>query len=655
MYNVSEDYKKIVFQSHRYVDITIDFGTSFSIDADELVPESLIVHKKTSYTNVFSLGGCIMGEARVTVLPDKLPYSVVDQYAYIHTGLFVNTQIDVEFVPVGRFKVYNASYDEFGTTLYMRDDMYKFETVVDSSMTLVGKPYDLISEICTKCSVTLGESESYIKSLPNGNSTITLALHGESGAYTDMYIDVLRQICACISGVGVIDRYGVFRVRTYGTTTNLIIDKGDLLSGVVLNYTPEHYTQASVYRTNAEKYISVSISPNNGYNLDLGENICLQGIEVIAKSCMQNILGRVSQLQFHPFSASAAEGIFLDLCDLVTIKNYDGLFPCIITEFTYVAGGTYTFKGYGYGVEDTELIDSVVARQLSRLQVEVNSNTQGISDLSLDISDILRNFADTYNTSTSYAVGDYCVFNNTLYQCNEATTGTFTPSKWTAIQVIDLQTGSIVSYDQYLSSGSTVGKITIDGTETTIYAPSPTSVLYTPTQVSGDELGTLTVDGTSKKIYGKQYSTVSVSQTQLTGDPIGTITVDGNSTTLYAPTAPVVSNYRLLEPSLVSTNPIADGASNEVMEWVIQTEETNIDIALFTTVNVLISTTVSSDVYGDATLTITYKVDGTTLDTLEQTYGDGNQVITLSYLIHIASVGLHTISVYFGMSGGSLS
>ena len=91
------------------------------------------------------------------------------------------------------------------------------------------------------------------------------------------------------------------------------------------------------------------------------------------------------------------------------------------------------------------------------------------------------------------------------------------------------------------------------------------------------------------------------------------------------------------------------------MEWVIETEELNTNVALFTTINCLISTTFVNNTYDDATLTITYKIDGATSDTIIQTYGDGNQIITLSYLIHIASIGLHTISVYFGMSGGSLS
>lgn len=41
--------------------------------------------------------------------------------------------------------------------------------------------------------------------------------------------------------------------------------------------------------------------------------------------------------------------------------------------------------------------------------------------------------AETYNTATSYEVGDYCLRNNRLYRCKTATTGTWTAANWEAI------------------------------------------------------------------------------------------------------------------------------------------------------------------------------------------------------------------------------
>lgn len=65
-------------------------------------------------------------------------------------------------------------------------------------------------------------------------------------------------------------------------------------------------------------------------------------------------------------------------------------------------------------------------------------------------------------------------------------------------------TKSTVSFTQGLSSGSTVGTITIDGTSTTLYAPSSSggsTVSYSPTLTSGTIVGSLTIDGVASTIF----------------------------------------------------------------------------------------------------------------------------------------------------------
>lgn len=544
MYPVSDKYKQVVFNLDRHIDAHITFDTTV-LGADELVPRTLMVHGKTSDDSIFSVGGCITTYCQFTVLPGKLSTSIIGKQVSVETGLLVD-ELDMEFTPVGKYTVYDSSFDYSGTTIYMKDDMSKFDASIPSGFERIGKPYDLISNICAACNVTFGSTKSFIESLPNGNSIITIRSSSSS------YVDALRSVCATLSTIGIINRDGNFEVRQYGYDTGITINVADRFNGAVLEYAQDHYTQVSVYQTETERYVRVSLQQNVGNDLDLGVNLCMQGSTSEAQNLMTQILNHISSLSFNPFSASTAEGIFFDLGDKLTMMNMGTPYTCIINEFNYTFGGSYSFKGYGYSSKDLELINSAIARQLARLQSAVDVNSQNISELSLDLTDVAGNFANFYNSSTNYSVGDYCVYNNVLYRCTSATTGTFDPSAWSSFKVIDLQTGSIVTYSQALQSGTQIGTITIDGSATNIYAPTPTSVLYTPTQISGDELGTLTVDGTSKKIYGKQYSTVSVTQTQLTGDPIGTITIDDQSTTLYSPEPEASALSELSDVSLTT-------------------------------------------------------------------------------------------------------
>lgn len=56
------------------------------------------------------------------------------------------------------------------------------------------------------------------------------------------------------------------------------------------------------------------------------------------------------------------------------------------------------------------------------------------------ITNIATCLAAAYSTSTRYAVGDFCVHDRTLYQCNTAITSgeSWTASHWTAVKVMPL-------------------------------------------------------------------------------------------------------------------------------------------------------------------------------------------------------------------------
>lgn len=54
---------------------------------------------------------------------------------------------------------------------------------------------------------------------------------------------------------------------------------------------------------------------------------------------------------------------------------------------------------------------------------------------------IASNFAQEYSTTTSYAVGDYCIKDLVLYKCTTATSGTWDSSKWTQVTALDLTSG----------------------------------------------------------------------------------------------------------------------------------------------------------------------------------------------------------------------
>ena len=55
-----------------------------------------------------------------------------------------------------------------------------------------------------------------------------------------------------------------------------------------------------------------------------------------------------------------------------------------------------------------------------------------------EVSDFAnQNLAEEYDSTSSYAVGDYCIYESVLYKCTASTTGSFDNTKWTTVYVTD--------------------------------------------------------------------------------------------------------------------------------------------------------------------------------------------------------------------------
>lgn len=118
------------------------------------------------------------------------------------------------------------------------------------------------------------------------------------------------------------------------------------------------------------------------------------------------------------------------------------------------------------------------------------------------------NLAPDYDATSTYAVGDWCIYNGTLYQCNTAipTAEAFDPTHWTAKKVVDelddkVDTSDFLATNLPIQSGSATNtKDYIDRIGTLIDGTITGSVLCannTPTQV-----GTITLDKGNYMVIG---------------------------------------------------------------------------------------------------------------------------------------------------------
>lgn len=109
-------------------------------------------------------------------------------------------------------------------------------------------------------------------------------------------------------------------------------------------------------------------------------------------------------------------------------------------------------------------------------------------------------------------------------------------------------------------------------------------------------------------------------------------------------------------PSSVDNSPISDGSTSTILEFEFESKQEEEKASFYSQLTYDIETAVDlvNETYTDCDITVTYKFDGQTLGLSHYSYGDGDKILTLNYLLQNFSIGNHTFKVQITVAGGSL-
>lgn len=110
---------------------------------------------------------------------------------------------------------------------------------------------------------------------------------------------------------------------------------------------------------------------------------------------------------------------------------------------------------------------------LNKIEQGIYDNDQAITELDNNVDSKLG--YDKYDNTSTYAVGDYCIYGNIIYVCNTAITTAedFDSSKWTATSIkeeINTNTTNISNIQSSLQSTDFSGSVTFNETNYANYA-----------------------------------------------------------------------------------------------------------------------------------------------------------------------------------------
>lgn len=108
-------------------------------------------------------------------------------------------------------------------------------------------------------------------------------------------------------------------------------------------------------------------------------------------------------------------------------------------------------------------------------------------------------------------------------------------------------------------------------------------------------------------------------------------------------------------PNDIEESNIASGGNSNIETFGFYNSSEGEKSSFYSEVNFTIATDSTDTSFGDCTLTVTIKLDGSTVLTEYHTYGDGRHILFLNYLLQDLIKGNHTLKVNFALSGGSMS
>lgn len=363
-----------------------------------------------------------------------------------------------ESVPLGVYKVKEAKHTAEGVQVRAYDNMHKFDkTFKKKRFKYSGTMYQFLSDICTRCHVTLGMTQQQVQALTNGTGSRKIyGLYKEQAANDiKTFRDFLSYIAQATCTFATINRAGQLVLREFGggTSVDTISDSARLSGAVFEDYETKYNgifvndmdTGDEVYygydeddnsdmltNLQAEQTDNTTATTNlnnehnagkisdsdyarqlaalqaessmlttritavtlrqteeqqdptlgEGSSIILGDNPLLQDANITDRDeDRENILARVMQVAYTPFTCSLVCGAHYDLGDVIEFTNgHAGTSTtCCIMGWEYNLNVENNLEGYGSDPDIANVHNlarkkaSVAIKDFNDTKVEVNS------------------------------------------------------------------------------------------------------------------------------------------------------------------------------------------------------------------------------------------------------------------------------------------
>lgn len=381
---------------------------SGTIDGHAFGPENVLlnsvrINNQCSDQIDAQIGAVYIGTLEITFLPNLniLPTTWQGREIVINFSLLTDQDPETwETFTLGVFHVAECNRTMQGYEITAYDNMAAFDKAITWDYLPAGKLYNILTDICTRCGVTLGMTLAQCEALPNGNTNLGLF----PGSDCQTYRDIIFWLSQTVAGFATMDRSGRLVLRSY---TNIMEDPADVpelpadkrLTGASISDYVTRFRGVTLYNMKQETnvyYGAAGIDPV----YTLGANPFLQyGTAGAISNMVAQIVHGISY-HLRPFSASIMSAPVWELGDRIRLtggiaQGYDTV--TVIHAISYTSGQSMELHCYGAnpaiqesGTQDKESTTASNSARLNNTSYKryANPNTITVGSTPTKIVDI---------------------------------------------------------------------------------------------------------------------------------------------------------------------------------------------------------------------------------------------------------------------------
>lgn len=349
MYSVSQDYIDIMQAGNSIRRSLIGTVDNISFTGDDILQGSFSYSGKIVNSTDVKLGGVFIQTIKFSFL--KSFSDTINRGSWkgreieISIGLWIDSEEDYEYVPLGVFTVDDAMHSAVGVDITAYCNMSKFDTSRGMAQTTTGTLYEIASLACSNCGVTFGMTAEEFADLPNGTGVFGIYQPND----IENWHDVISWIAVTVCGYATMNRDGELEFRTWKDSSEMNISQDVRFDDGLYSDFETFYTGISVVNMQTEKTEYMGMPVDNGLTMNIGSNPFLQfGTDEVRTQRKQAILLGLQNFRYVPFSVSTFLDPAFDLGDVFTFTGGRASNSvCCVMSIDYSFASGLKLAGYG--------------------------------------------------------------------------------------------------------------------------------------------------------------------------------------------------------------------------------------------------------------------------------------------------------------------